>query len=72
MGNRRDDIQSEITALKMLLGETDYRCLKYAEGALTEEEYSQTKAQRAAWRGKINELEAALDADDGESETGQA
>ena len=67
MNNRLNDIQGEITGLKMLLSQTDYKCLKYAEGALTEEEYSETKAQRAAWRGRINALEselAALNDDD--------
>ena len=53
-------ITSEITALKMLLSDTDYKCLKYAEGALTDVEYNETKALRAEWREKINSLEAEL------------
>ena len=53
-----DEIMAEITALKSLLRDTDYQCLKYAEGALTEAEYAGTRAQRAAWRERINELEA--------------
>lgn len=56
----RNNILGEITALKMLLSGTDYKCLKYAEGALAEEEYAETKQQRAEWRRKINELEEKL------------
>lgn len=52
-----DDIMAEIAALKSLLRDTDYQALKYAEGALTEAEYAETKAKRAVWRARINELE---------------
>lgn len=50
----------EIKILKNKLKETDYRAIKYAEGFLSEEEYSETKAQRQAWRDEINALEAKL------------
>lgn len=58
--SRRNEVMCEITALRMLLSQTDYKCLKHSDGALTDEEYAETKAQRAAWRAKINELEAEL------------
>lgn len=58
--SRRNEVMCEITALRMLLAQTDYKCLKHSDGALTDEEYAETKAQRAAWRAKINELEAEL------------
>ena len=50
----------EISKLKRELAETDYKCLKYVDGALTEEEYAPIKAQRAEFRRQINELEAKL------------
>lgn len=47
-----------IAELKSLLASTDYLCLKHADGALSDEEYASTRAQRQAWRDEINELEA--------------
>lgn len=61
MNEKRDSMLGEIRALKSLLADTDYMCLKYAEGALTESEFSEIKARRAGWRAKINELEIELD-----------
>ena len=52
-----DENAAEIRALKDLLGQTDYKALKHADGALSDEEYAETKALRAQWRAKINELE---------------
>ena len=48
---------SEICELKQKLNATDYKAIKYAEGVLSEDEYSETKAQRQEWRDRINELE---------------
>ena len=50
----------EISELKKKLGATDYQAIKYAEGCLTEEEYAEMRAQRQAWRERINELEAVI------------
>ena len=50
----------EISKLKRELAETDYKCLKYVDGALTEEEYAPIKAQRAELRRRINELETRI------------
>lgn len=47
----------EIAQLKAELAATDYKCLKYVDGALTEAEYAEVRAQRAEIRRKINELE---------------
>lgn len=47
----------EIAKLKRRLLDTDYQAIKYAEGRLTEEEYTEMKARRQAWRDRINELE---------------
>lgn len=52
--------QQEIATLKGYLSQTDYKAIKYAEGWITEEEYAETKAQRQAWRDRINELEHLL------------
>lgn len=49
--------KERILALKKLLVESDYQCLKHADGELTDEEYESIKAQRHAWRAEINELE---------------
>ena len=45
----RDNAIQEITQLKKQLSDTDYKAIKYAEGQLTEEEYSSTRSQRASW-----------------------
>ena len=46
----------EIERLKSELASTDYKCLKYVDGALTYEEYAEVKAYRASLRARINEL----------------
>lgn len=50
---------AEINALKSLLQGTDYKCMKFAEGAMSEEEFAPVREQRAAWRERINELETS-------------
>ena len=49
--------QARIAELKMLLADSDYKAIKFAEGWLTGDEYSITKAERQAWRDEINALE---------------
>ena len=49
--------QNKIEELKAQLSATDYKCLKYIDGALTEEEYAEVRAYRAELRRQINELE---------------
>ena len=53
--------QARIDELKMLLQESDYKAIKYAEGWLTGDEYAYTKAQRQEWRDEINRLEGNSD-----------
>lgn len=48
-----------IAELKELLRETDYQAIKFAEGWITDEEYSEVRQQREAWREEIRELEDA-------------
>lgn len=47
----------EIKRLKAELAATDYKCLKFVDGALTEEEYADVRTYRASLRQQINELE---------------
>ena len=46
-----------ISELKSLLLSTDYQAIKYAEGAISIEEYLPIKKQRQLWRDEINNLE---------------
>lgn len=57
----------EIADLKQQLRDTDYQAIKYAEGFISEEEYAPIKAQRQAWRERINELEVIASVDEGET-----
>ena len=56
-----EEIQNEINSYKQLLTQTDYKSLKHADGALTDEEYQPTREQRALYRQRINELEDLLE-----------
>lgn len=49
--------QYRISKLKQNLVDTDYQAIKHSEGFITEEEYTEMKAQRQAWRDEINQLE---------------
>ena len=76
MNDRREQIENEITALKMLLADTDYQVTKYAEGLTacsTQKEenafreafmaqYGDVIASRVQWRQRINELEEEREA----------
>ena len=53
----REEKVAQIEILKKKLADTDYKCLKYVDGALTEEEYTEVKAYRAELRKQINVLE---------------
>lgn len=53
--------KARIEELKMLLQDSDYKAIKYAEGWLTGDEYAFTKAQRQEWRDEINRLEGNKD-----------
>lgn len=48
---------AEIERLKAELSATDYKCLKYVDGALTEAEYAEIKKYRQELRNRINQLE---------------
>lgn len=55
-----DLLRLKVIKLKKKLQGTDYQAIKYAEGALSEEEFAPMKAQRQAWRDEINRLENEL------------
>lgn len=58
--NKQRGYRERIAKLKQLLADSDYKAIKYAEGAISEAEYTITKAQRQAWRDEINTLEGML------------
>lgn len=59
--------KAEIVALKSLLADTDYKALKHADGAMSDEEYEPIRAQRKEWRRLINEYEEKVkDVDESE------
>ena len=56
----KDQYRLEIQQLKKQLSDTDYKAIKYAEGQISESEYSATRELRQGYRDRINELEAML------------
>lgn len=58
----RDELQAQINGFKLLLTQSDYKALKHADGAMSEEEYQETKEERSEYRAAINDLEAQLEA----------
>lgn len=58
------DYQSEIREIKEKLAETDYKCLKFVDGALSEEEYAPVRQYRQSLRDEINTLEAQAEGSD--------
>ena len=50
-------VEEQIAELKAQLEASDYKAIKFAEGWISEEEYSTIKAERQALRDKIHELE---------------
>lgn len=56
----KDQYRLEIQQLKKQLLDTDYKAIKYAEGQISESEYSAIRAERQGYRDRINELEALL------------
>lgn len=64
----RQNIENEINVCVQLLTNTDYKALKHADGAITDEEYATTKAERQEWRDRINELQKQLETAGSEGE----
>ena len=57
---RKINAEKRILELKMLLANSDYQAIKYAEGEMSASEYAPMKANRQAWRAEINRLESEL------------
>jgi chromosome segregation ATPase len=55
-----ENYNCQIRALKQALEMSDYKAIKYAEGAISEEEYAEAKNIRASYRAQINKLEAEI------------
>ena len=53
--------KNQIEGLKAELSKTDYKCLKFVDGALTEEEYAEVRTYRQSLRDQINQLESELE-----------
>ena len=53
-------IIGDIDVYRQKLAELDYKTIKRLQGVLSDEEWEQTKAECAALRSKINDLEAEL------------
>ena len=56
----KDQYRIEIQQLKKQLSDTDYKAIKYAEGQISEDEYSEIKSERQGYRDRINYLEGML------------
>lgn len=54
------EMQNRIVELKRNLKNTDYKAIKYAEGAISFAEYADTLKQRQEWRAEINALETEI------------
>lgn len=55
-----EEIRGEINGYELLLRDTDYISHKHADGALTDEEYEEIRAQREEWRQSIRDLRELL------------
>lgn len=55
--NARNAAIERIAELKKSLADTDYEAVKFAEGAMTAQEFEPYRINRAAWRAEINQLQ---------------
>lgn len=68
MDEKKMSLEEEIRNCQQFLARTDYQCLKHSDGALSDEEYEETKAKRQEWRDTINQDQAELEKLDAEDE----
>lgn len=52
--------------MEYVLTATDYKALKHADGVMSDEEYEETRQLRVEYRRQINDLEAELEAAEGQ------
>ena len=50
-----------LVEIKNAITATDYKCLKFVDGAISEEEYTETRTHRAALRAIYNTVETATE-----------
>lgn len=62
----REQIEADIRGLQQLLTATDYKALKHADGVISDEKYEETRQLRIDYRRQINDLEAELEAAEGQ------
>lgn len=62
----RNQVEAEIRGLQQFLTATDYKALKHADGVMSDEEYEETRQLRIDYRRQINDLEAELEATEGQ------
>jgi len=58
--SRVAEIEMTIAGNKLLLSQSDYKAIKYAEGVLSAEDFEEAREARQALRDEINELEEEL------------
>lgn len=58
---RISEIENRLKTIRMELQATDYKAIKFGEGALTEEEYAPIRLERQTLRDEYNTLEAELE-----------
>lgn len=54
------ECKKRIKELKRMLERTDYKAIKFSDGAISEEEYAPVRKQRQEWRDEINKLEPQI------------
>ena len=52
--------EQRISELKVMLSNSDYKAIKFAEGLISQEDYVEIKNQRQYWREQINLLEKTI------------
>lgn len=60
------DYKSKVKELKTELCKTDYQCLKFADGALSEDEYAPVREHRKLLRDRINAMQMLAELQGGE------
>ena len=58
---KKETLMEQISELKTKLIQSDYKALKFAEGWITTEQYTDVLNQRQAWRDEINSLTERLE-----------
>ena len=61
MGDKILEHYEQINELKMKLCNTDYIAIKYAEGAISAQDFEVFRTQREAWRANIRYLENEIE-----------